>query len=154
MIIDSSLLQVTVRLAEIPQDLTKIYAVRIRVFQEEQGIDPALEFDGLDQQATHLLALSDTLAIGTLRIRETEPGVAKLERMAVLAEYRQLGVGKKIMQTALEFLLIKNFQAVHLNAQLAVKDFYQKLGFSPEGEIFEEAGIPHVRMRKRLNHDG
>jgi predicted GNAT family N-acyltransferase len=147
-------MQVTVELAEIPQDLTKIYAVRFRVFQEEQGIDPALDWDGQDEQATHLLAFADSLPIGTLRIREIEFGVVKLERMAVLSEYRQRGVGKQIMQTALKFLLIKNFQEVRLNAQLAVKDFYQKLGFSAEGEIFEEAGIPHVRMRKRLNHDG
>lgn len=141
---------VTVRLAEIPQELNKVYAIRIRVFQEEQGVAPELEFDGEDEAATHFLAFSDTLPVGTLRMRRLETDVVKLERMAVLSEFRHQGIGKKIMAAALDLLSNDNIQEVRLNAQLRVKDFYQKLGFTAEGEIFEEAGIPHVRMRKRL----
>jgi predicted GNAT family N-acyltransferase len=37
-----------------------------------------------------------------------------------------------------------------IHSQEYIKSFYQKLGFVEEGEIFEEAGIPHVKMRKSL----
>jgi predicted GNAT family N-acyltransferase len=39
---------------------------------------------------------------------------------------------------------------VVLHAQLSAKGFYDRLGYAPEGEVFEEAGIPHLVMRKHL----
>jgi ElaA protein len=35
---------------------------------------------------------------------------------------------------------------VALNAQLRTVGFYAGFGFVPEGEVFDEAGIDHLRM--------
>ena len=35
-----------------------------------------------------------------------------------------------------------------LNAQLQVENFYTRLGFVAKGDVFQEAGIDHVRMVK------
>jgi predicted GNAT family N-acyltransferase len=35
---------------------------------------------------------------------------------------------------------------VVLHAQCSAQGFYERLGFVPRGELFEEVGIPHVEM--------
>ncbi len=138
------------RRAELPRDLPQIHKIRYLVFQIEQGVDPSLEFDDMDGQAQHILAYLDQKAIATARFRLLTPQVAKLERVAVLREFRGLGIGRKLMVYVLELLAESDVSEVRIHAQEPVKAFYQELGFEPEGEIFEEAGIPHIRMKKLL----
>ncbi len=144
---------VTVRVADFTDDRAAISMIRSTVFQIEQGVDAALEFDGLDDRAVHFLAYLNTQPVGTLRIRLIDQTTAKLERLAVLSQFRKYGIGKKLMETALEFLSNKEISDVRIHAQEAVKEFYQKLGFVAEGERFEEAGIVHRKMSKRLFDD-
>lgn len=127
-----------------------IQFVRRQVFQKEQGVAPELEFDGNDESATHFLAYQGSDAIGTARIRyltadDSQP-IAKIERVAVLAEYRGNGIGKQLMDVAIAHLRNQGITAIKINAQLQVQDFYERLGFSTCGAVFEEAGIPHIEM--------
>lgn len=140
----------TIRLAQLPGDFPQIYQVRYQVFQVEQGVDAALEFDGLDEQAEHWLAIQNGQAIGTARMRYLNPQVVKLERVAVLFTARGQGIGKKLMEKILIILSERQVREVRIHAQTAVEAFYGKLGFKPEGEMFQEAGIPHVKMSKQL----
>lgn len=149
MSVDSSP-DIIVKVADFTRDRDAISMIRSQVFQIEQGVDAALEFDGLDDQAVHFLAYLITQPVGTLRIRLIDQNTAKLERLAVLSQFRNDGIGKKLMQTALEFLFDKNITDVRIHAQEAVIRFYEKLGFVSEGERFEEAGIVHRKMSKRL----
>lgn len=139
-----------IKLADLPTDLPEIYSIRSQVFQLEQGVAPELEFDGKDEHAQHLLAYLNNQPVGTTRIRQLDGQTAKVERVAVLQSARGLGIGKKMMEMALEFLTAAQVLEVRIHAQEQVKDFYQRLGFEPEGEIFEEAGIPHVKMKRLL----
>jgi predicted GNAT family N-acyltransferase len=145
---------VALKLAQLPQDLPAIVAIRVAVFQVEQGVDAALEFDGLDNGATHFLAYLNDRPVGTLRIRfldpALEPATAKLERLAVLAEARGKGIGKQIMTTAIAYLCEKSILEIRIHAQEPVKEFYEQLGFVAEGTRFYEANIPHFKMSKRL----
>lgn len=126
-----------------------IQAIRYQVFQVEQGVDSALEFDGQDEAAIHLLAHLNGEPVGTARIRLLSDQLAKIERVAVLSTCRGQGIGKRLMEEAIVFLNTKDISEIKINAQLYVKDFYQKLGFEQRGEVFEEAGIPHIEMRLR-----
>jgi len=139
-----------VRLAEFSEDFLEIKAIRKIVFQEEQGVEEALEFDGKDEMCDHLIAYLDNLAVGTARIRYLDEKTVKIERLAVLSTARGQGIGKKIMQEALLIIANKKIPEVVINAQEYIKALYYKLGFAEEGEIFLEAGIPHVKMRKKL----
>ncbi|MCC5643342.1 GNAT family N-acetyltransferase [Nostoc sp. CHAB 5824] len=140
-----------IKVADFPEEFPAIAAIRKSVFQEEQGVDPALEFDGKDEISQHLIAYLDQKAVGTTRIRYLDDKTAKIERLAVLSTARGQGIGNKIMNKALEVIANKNIPEVLIHAQEYVKVLYQKLDFVQEGEIFEEAGIPHVRMRKIFN---
>ena len=139
-----------IKVAQFDRDFAAIAAVRTSVFQIEQGVSAALEFDGLDQAATHFLACDGDRAIGTARVRFLDGHTAKLERLAVLPNFRKHGVGRKIVETALEFLAGKNITDLRIHAQISVVAFYQKLGFVTEGEAFEEAGILHIKMNYKF----
>ncbi len=137
-----------IKVADLPEEFPAIKTIRKSVFQEEQGVDPALEFDGKDEISEHLIAYLDDKAVGTTRIRYLDYKTAKIERLAVLSTARGQGIGKKIMIKALEIIANKNIPEVVIHAQEYVKVLYKKLDFVEEGQIFEEAGIPHVIMRK------
>ncbi|MEH2444599.1 MAG: GNAT family N-acetyltransferase [Nostoc sp.] len=139
-----------IKVADLPEEFPAIQAIRISVFQQEQGVDPALEFDGKDGISDHLIAYLDGEAVGTTRIRYLDEKTAKIERLAVLSTARGQGIGKKIMVEALQVIASKNIPEVVIHAQEYVKSLYHKLDFVEEGEIFQEAGIAHVIMRKNF----
>ncbi|NEQ25873.1 MAG: GNAT family N-acetyltransferase [Microcoleus sp. SIO2G3] len=127
-----------------------IRAVRSQVFQVEQGVDPAVEVDGLDEVAFHLIALQGNKVIGTTRVRLLSDRIAKIERVAVLAAYRRRGYGKQLMETAIELVRDRQIPEVKLNAQVHARRFYEKLGFLQWSEEFQEAGIAHIEMRRQV----
>jgi predicted GNAT family N-acyltransferase len=134
-----------------PAEMGCALAIRRRVFVEEQGVGEALEFDGLDDAARHLLASVHGEPAGTLRIRLLESGrVAKIERVAVLAAQRRHRVGRALMVAALDLARARGAGEARVHAQTAVQAFYAGLGFVAIGGPFEEDGIPHVAMRLPL----
>ena len=139
-----------IKTAELPQELPAIEAIRCLVFQEEQGVEKELDFDGQDETAEQIIAYLDNQPVGTARIRYLDNSTAKIERLAVLSTARGQGVGKKIMEKAIDVVAKNNIQEVVIHAQEYIKGLHQQLGFQQEGEKFEEAGIPHVKMRKKL----
>jgi predicted GNAT family N-acyltransferase len=127
------------------------FAIRRTVFVEEQGVGMALEFDGLDDAARHLLAIVDGEPAGTLRIRRLAAGrIAKIERVAVLAPQRRHRVGRALMTAALDLARGEGANEAKVHAQVAVQGFYASLGFVAFGGPFEEDGIAHVAMRLPL----
>lgn len=128
-----------------PDDMAACFAIRREVFCLEQGVAEDLEIDGRDPECRHYLLRIDGRTIGTARVRPVAPGVAKIERVAVLESYRGRGLGFALMRHVLREL--GRDRAV-LHAQAHTENFYRALGFTTEGQPFEEAGIPHVRMTR------
>lgn len=122
----------------------KAHSIRHAVFVEEQGVDPALEYEH-DEEAHHYLLVVGKKYIATARWRELNGGI-KLERFAVLPEFRNRGFGKVIL---LEVLIdtLPLMKPIYLHSQLKAVRFYERNGFVKEGEIFMEAGIEHYNMR-------
>jgi ElaA protein len=123
------------------------FDVRRKVFCEEQGIAEALEWDGLDGDCRHYLLTYDARPVGTARVRPYGVATIKIERVAVLKDRRGHGLGARLMAHILARADREGHAAV-LNAQTAVRGFYEKLGFVADGPEFEEAGIPHVHMTR------
>ncbi len=129
--------------------LPTCHRIRRVVFVQGQNVPEALEIDGLDGECIHLLASWRGEPAGAARLRRAE-GLAKAERVAVLDEYREAGIGRALMQALEARAREDGFGEVVLHAQREVIPFYERLGYHGEGEIFEEAGIPHLAMRKPL----
>lgn len=139
------------RVAEHRAVLEACHALRRLVFVEEQRVEAALEWDELDALAEHFLARrrEDGAAVGTARLRVVD-GSAKAERVAVRPEARQSGIGRLLMKALEERARAQGCGEVVLNAQLTALPFYEALGYVAEGPVFEEAGIDHRAMRRRL----
>jgi predicted GNAT family N-acyltransferase len=122
----------------------KAFEIRTRVFVEEQHVDPKLEYDEFEETAHHYLVSNDGQAVGTARRRETNKGI-KLERFAVLPEFRNKSTGAHLILFVLEDVipLKKN---IYLHSQTRAIPFYERYGFIKSGDPFYEAGIEHYFM--------
>jgi predicted GNAT family N-acyltransferase len=143
-------LTVTVRRARDDAEIEAAMELRVRVFCEEQGVSREEELDGRDDEALHVVALDESGVIATCRLREVQPAVWKLERMAVESRLRNRRVGAKLLAASESEVKGLGANEMLLNAQLPAERFYAAHDYEPEGEIFVEADIEHIAMRKAL----
>lgn len=123
-------------------------SIREQVFIMEQHVPIALEWDGLDDAALHLLALNHQgEAVGCARLI----GDGSIGRMAVLKPYRGLGVGMALLKVAVTHYQQQGMQTVTLSAQAYAIPFYLKAGFEVCSEPYWDAGILHRDMRKQIS---
>ena len=135
---------------ESPADMQRAYAIRRRVFIEEQRVPEEIEMDADDARAFHALATRDGAAIGCGRMVEHDAREVKIGRMAVLPEYRNTGVGARILRFLIDRARSRGFRRAILHAQLAAEGFYLKQGFTAVGGVFDEAGIAHRMMERKI----
>ncbi len=130
-------------------DAARVQARGIRelVFVREQGVPLELEWDEHDPHCDHALAYAaDGSAVGTGRLLPD----GHIGRMAVLKEWRAMGVGALLLQALIERARLRRHARVCLNAQTSAAGFYRRYGFEVSGPEFMEAGIPHVPMHRDL----
>ena len=138
--------------AELGQDAGQ---VRNEVFVEEQKIPKELEWDAADADAVHAVAynrMGMPLATGRYLPYPCagRAGVVKVGRMAVKRVMRGAGVGREVLFALMDAARKRGEQEVVLHAQRSAEAFYARLGYTVNGEPFEEAGIPHIEMHMRL----
>ena len=134
-----------VRHIDSPAELDDVFRIRHIVFVEGQDVPPDREWDGLDGDAEHVIALADGIPVGCARIR-FPCGKAKIERLAVLPQYMGRGVGSAVMEYLVDHAWKRDVDEIYLHAQLTTLDFYSRFGFAPRGEVFDDANIDHKEM--------
>jgi predicted GNAT family N-acyltransferase len=131
------------------RDLDAAFTIREKVFVGEQNVPADAEYDQHDRAGTtrHYLARVDGQPAGAARWRPTENGV-KLERFAVLPEFRNRGVGEALVYRVLADVRAEAPDAaqVYMHAQLRAIPLYERTGFYKVGEMFEECDIQHYQM--------
>ena len=154
-------MSVPVRLAR-PEDLEEVWALRHEVFVVGQGVPVELERDDLDAGADHAVARLDGAVVGTGRLvrgRIDEDGrlvpgtsaeVGTVGRMAVAEAARGTGTGRALLDLLVARAAELGLPAVELHAQVHARGFYERAGFVPFGEVYLEAGIEHLGMRRAL----
>jgi predicted GNAT family N-acyltransferase len=121
--------------------------LRFAVFVGEQNVPPGIELDDLDADCIHAVAFDvDGNAIGTGRLLPD----GRIGRMAVAKDWRRRGVGAELLEALTAEARKHGHAEVTLSAQLQAAEFYRNQGFQAEGKIYEEAGILHQKMRKKL----
>ncbi|BEI43165.1 GNAT family N-acetyltransferase [Polynucleobacter sp. HIN10] len=118
------------------------YPIRLTVFVHEQGVPEELELDDDDAIAWHVVVLDHGNAIATGRLLKN----GKIGRLAVLKEYRGLGLGGELMKTLLSYGRQEGIKQFFLHAQTTAIGFYERHGFKAIDLPFEEAGIDHIKM--------
>lgn len=125
--------------------------IRKTVFVQEQHVDESLEIDDLEDKALHIVGYANNQACCTARLIEKENGLIKIQRVAVLKEFRNKGIGLLLLQE-IERLAREFFEAskLLLDSQNHAIPFYEKSGFTVYGDGFLDANIPHHHMEKVL----
>ena len=136
-------------------DLMQVLAIQEVVFIEEQGMSMELESEILDREALYMLAYQQGHAVGTGRLLVLkEPPLGErgrwgqLARMAVLRSSRGAGIGKALLSILLEEAKKRGLEGLSLQAPVSAQSFYEKEGFVVSSEVFYEARMPHVEMRR------
>ena len=130
------------------KDLDISYKIRKKVFCEEQKISEKIEFDNLDHLCEHFLINKNKTYIATARVRPKNKDILKIERVAVLPEFRRLKVGSLLINEIIKFYFSgKKINSIILHSQVYVEEFYRSLNFKSYGDEFSEDGIPHIAMK-------
>ena len=125
--------------------------VRTAVFVQEQGIPADMEWDLADLTALHAVATNGLgQVVGTARLVRHAAGVTRVGRMAVTRELRGAGLGQQLLRALEAAAAARGDSEVMLHAQQSAQGFYERMGYAVRGPVFEEVGIPHVEMVKRL----
>ena len=121
--------------------------IRTKVFIEEQQVAPDFEWDEIDATAVHLLAILENVPIACLRIIKHQ----KIGRMAVLKDYRAMGLGTVLLLEAIKICKKQGTKNIYLTAQTHAIGFYKQAGFKEISGVYQDANIPHVDMQLILD---
>ena len=121
--------------------------IRTAVFMQEQGFQN--EFDETDKTCTHLVLYDRNKPIATCRYFSDGTNY-HIGRVAVIKEYRGKNLDNKMMQLAEDEIKKDGGKSIELYAQVRVKNFYQKLGYSPVGNVYFDEYCEHITMRKEF----
>ncbi|MFI9105213.1 GNAT family N-acetyltransferase [Streptomyces fildesensis] len=148
-------MDVRVVAAQDTDGMAAVHAIRHEVFVVEQNVPAELEWDGKDDRAVHVLAP----AAGTGRLllgadaaakNGGDPDTAVLGRLAVLKPARGTGVGARLVAALEDEARRLGLAGVYLESQVHAIAFYERLGYTPFGPEFPDAGIAHRAMRRSL----
>jgi predicted GNAT family N-acyltransferase len=121
--------------------------LRFAIFVGEQNVPAGIELDDLDASCVHAVAYDvDGKAIGTGRLLPD----GQIGRMAVTMEWRRRGIGAEILAALIGEARKRGHAEVVLSAQLQAAEFYREQGFVAEGKVYEDAGILHQKMRRKI----
>jgi predicted GNAT family N-acyltransferase len=123
-----------------------VFALRHEVFVLGQDVPEELERDEQDSVSDHAVAMADGVVVGTGRLLSD----GTIGRMAVASSVRGQGVGAAVLACLETRARERSLPEVQLHAQVHATGFYIKAGYVPVGEVYLEAGIEHLTMRKEL----
>jgi predicted GNAT family N-acyltransferase len=121
--------------------------IRTQVFICEQGITEADEWDDQDLISQHFVIYDQDQPIATARLLENN----SVGRVAVLKAYRGQGLGQMIMLEIISYAQKQRRSVLTLSSQVHAISFYEKLGFTVQGNSYDECGISHIEMTMSLN---
>ena len=131
------------------QDFSIIENIRKTVFTHELNISEFELFDKYDETCDHYILFDGKQVVGSIRFLKINDEI-KLERMAILPEFRGKNYGKSTISQLTEYYHMVGYSKMILDSIFSVRDFYKKCGFLEEGEIFQRVGIDHIRMSLTL----
>jgi predicted GNAT family N-acyltransferase len=130
-------------------EMAALLELRHDVFCKEQGVPESEEMDGRDDDALHLVAVSDGELLGTCRVLLIGP-TAQFSRLAVRTSERRRGIATSLLEAAEAETRAAGGRRLVLHAQTYARELYEIAGYRPRGRLFIEAGIEHIAMEKPL----
>jgi ribosomal protein S18 acetylase RimI-like enzyme len=132
------------------KELEEMFYQRWLVLRSPLGMDRGSEKDSHEDNAFHIIATCDRTIIASARLRQLSPELGSISYVAVLPEFQNRGIGTKLIENLIAQAGENNLKAVRLMSRINAVKFYQKLGFSEQGNLFDFLGIPHVFMQLEI----
>lgn len=145
--------KVKIIVAGTEKELERCLGLRNAVFTLERGVPGEIEvdeFDCLDGVCDHILIEGEGRDVGALRCMHMDDGTIRLQRFCVLKDCRGMGYGRIALGLLEEYYWRENVDKLVLDAKFEASGFYEKCGYVKVSELFEEAGILHIKMEKSL----
>jgi N-acetylglutamate synthase-like GNAT family acetyltransferase len=131
-------------------ELAQMYYVRWLVLREPLGMDRGTEQDKHEKNSFNLAAFFDGQIVGAARVRKASEELGIISYVAVLARFRNKGIGTILVKRLIEKAKQERIKVVRLRSRITALEFYRRLGFQEKNEPFEYLGIPHIIMDMRL----
>ena len=131
------------------KDFSHVQDIRESVFYDELGISKQELFDKNDESCDHFLIFDGQKIVGSARMLSMEK-ILKLERMAILKDFRTKNHGRNCIFQLKEYYSAHGFSQIILDSIYSVREFYKKCGFIEEGDVFQRVGIDHIQMSLTL----
>ncbi len=144
------MLNIEVRPIQNQKELDDMYYQRWLVLRAPVGMDRGTEKDKYDDSAFHLVAVCNGNVIGSARLRELSEELGSIAYVSVLPEFRNQGIGTKLIEALIEKAKRKNLKRLRLMARISASGFYKRLGFFEMGDPFDYLDIPHIFMSFKI----
>ncbi|MCC6584871.1 MAG: GNAT family N-acetyltransferase [Chitinophagales bacterium] len=128
----------------------KSVELRTKVLREPLGLVYTPEQLAAEKDEVHIIALSGDKVVGVLLLKIADKDLLKMRQVAVDTDCQQSGIGTLLVFFSEQYAKNNGFHIIELHARDAAKDFYLKQNYKVEGDMFAEVGIPHYKMKKKL----
>lgn len=142
--------EIVIRLVANETELNQMFYVRWLVLRKPLGMALGTEQDQYEKGSFQLVAVFGDRIIGSARLRKESENLGIISFVAVLPEFRDRGVGTKLMEKLIEKAQQENLQIVKLKSRITAISFYKKIGFYEQGDFFDYLSISHINMEIRL----
>ncbi|MDU6573019.1 MAG: GNAT family N-acetyltransferase [Gemella haemolysans] len=144
-----------IKILKSKEELNLGFALRIKVFVEEQNVPMELELDEKDnsENTVHIGFFDNNKLIGAARLIDLDKDVIHIGRVVIDKEYRGQGIGRELIIGCENIAqqILKRKIIIELSAQIQAENFYKSLGYNRVNDIiYLDAGIEHVDMRKKI----
>ncbi len=145
-----------IKILETKEELNLGFALRIKVFVEEQKVPVELELDEKDnsENTVHIGYFDGEKLIGVARLIDLDKDIIHIGRVAIDKDYRGKGIGRELIIGCENIAkqILKKEVIIELSSQIQAEKFYESLGYNRVNDtIYLDAGIKHVDMRKTIN---
>ena len=144
----------TIEVREIDYDSPSyrmVMGFRDRILRQPLGLQLTEEDTAGENSDRHFVISSNGRICGGVIARSETKARSRLRQMWIEPDVENRGLGRQLLSQVLQILRQDRVHEVTLHARAPVLGFYEKCGFHPVGELFEEVGIPHRMMIRSIS---
>ena len=130
----------------------ELVELRYKILLQPLGLKFLDSFRPEEARYLHIgcVEMLDNKLVGGLILAPVDDSTIRLMQVAVDTIYQGEGIGRDLVKYAEKRAKEAGYAKIVMHAMLFVVDFYEKMGYHAEGEVFEEQGITFLKMVKDL----
>ena len=130
----------------------ELVELRYKILLQPLGLKFLDSFRPEEARYLHIgcIEMLDNTLVGGLILAPIDDDTIRLMQVAVDTIYQGEGIGRELVKYAEKRAKEAGYNKIVMHAMLFVVDFYEKMGYHAEGDVFEEQGITFLKMVKDL----